>query len=340
MKIDCLGGSPTLRDAQRMAADVERAGFEGLWFTESGRTAYQPAAVAALATERITLGTGVAVAFPRSPMVTAAVAWEIAQASEGRFVLGLGSQVKAHVQRRYSAEFAPPGPRMREYVQAVRAILRAFQGDEPLDFKGEYYRHDLLPQQWSPGPIDHPDVPIYVAAVRSWMLRMAGECCDGVHVHPFHSRRYLDEVVRPSVAEGAEKGARSLDAFTFAVPVLTIVGDTDEELERWRNEARLQIAFYGSTRTYAPVFDLHGWEGTSARLHELMAKGDIGGMAATITDDMLDVYTVQSSWSGLAGALREKYAGLADRLIMYFAGRAWERDPAALEPWSDVIRAL
>ena len=341
MKIDCLGGSPSLRQADALARDVEAAGFDGLWFTESGREAYQPSAVAALATSRITIGTGVAVAFPRSPMVTAVTAWELGNASEGRFVLGLGSQVKAHVKRRYSSEFAPPGPRMREYVESLQAIFAAFQEEAPLEYHGEYYDFDLLPKQWSPGPSEFPKPPIYVAAVRSWMLRMSGQFCDGVHVHPFHSRRYLDEVVRTSVEEGAaraEGGRRLGDDFTYAVPVLSIVGDTDEELEALRNEARLQIAFYGSTRTYAPVFELHGFEGVSAELHARMAKGDIGGMMKLVTDEMLDIYAVTSNWSGLAKALHEKYEGLADRLIMYFAGRNWERDPSSLEPWSDVVR--
>src|SRR6478735_6158674 len=166
MKIDAMVSGANLRDVQRLAPLFEQAGFDGIWFTEGGRTAYLSCAAAALATEKITIGTAIAVAFPRSPMVTAQAAWELADATDGRFVLGLGTQVRAHIERRYSAPFSHPGSRMREYVQAVRAIYAAFRGDEKLQFDGEFYSFSLLPSMWSPGPMDQPDPPIYVAGVR------------------------------------------------------------------------------------------------------------------------------------------------------------------------------
>jgi probable F420-dependent oxidoreductase len=342
MQLDAMAMGLSLRDAQQYAADVDAAGFDGLWFTEGGRTAYLGAGAAALATERLTIGTGIAVAFPRSPMVTAKAAWELAEATGGRFVLGLGTQVRAHIERRYDAQFSPPGPRMREYVLAVRAIFRAFQGDESLDFHGEHYDLDLLPSMWSPGPIDHPDVPIYIAGVRPWMLRACGAVADGLHVHPLHSRRYLDEVIRPALNGGAEDADRSPADITLACPVLTIVGDTDEEQDRWREAARFQLAFYGSTRTYRGVFEQHGWDGTSERLHELQKAGDLPAMAATISDEMLDAYAVTATWDGLADALAERYRGIDQplRVICYFAGTAWRDDPAALERWRPVTAAF
>jgi probable F420-dependent oxidoreductase len=279
----------------------EQAGFDGIWFTEGGRTAYLSCAAAALATQKITIGTAIAVAFPRSPMVTAQAAWELADATDGRFVLGLGTQVRAHIERRYSSDYERPGPRLRDYIRSVRAIWRAFQGEEKLDYRGEFYNFTMLGDTWTGGAISHPDIPIYAAAVRPWMLRMCGEVADGVHVHPFHSRRYLDDVVRVSVAEGARESGRSPDSITLAVPVMSIVGDRQDELDRWRERARMQIAFYGSTRTYRGVFEVHGWHGTADRLYESQRNGDVAGMRAAVTDEMLKVYAVESSWAGRRG---------------------------------------
>jgi probable F420-dependent oxidoreductase len=325
-----------LREVQQLAPLFEQAGFDGIWFTEGGRTAYLSCTAAALATTGITIGTGVAVAFPRSPMVTAQVAWELADVTGGRFVLGLGTQVRAHIERRYSSIYDKPGPRLRDYIRSLRAIWRAFQGDEPLDYRGDFYNFTMLGDTWTGGRIAHPNIPIYAAAVRPWMLRMCGEVADGVHVHPFHSRRYLDEVVRPSVAEGAQRAGRATESVTLAVPVMSIVGDDHGELERWRERARMQIAFYGSTRTYRGVFEVHGWDGTSERLYESQRKGDVAAMRAAVTDDMLAVYAVETSWSELAAAVIERYHGAADRVVMYFAGTSVRADPATIDRWASV----
>lgn len=333
------GGLP-IRGMQTLAAEVEDAGFAGLWITESGRSAYNLCTAAALATTHLDLGTGIAVAFPRSPMVTAQVAWELQEATAGRFVLGLGTQVKGHIERRYSATFDHPGPRMREYVLAVKAIFRAFRGDEKLGFEGDFYRFSLLPQMWSPGPIDPPDPPIYVAGVNPWMCRAIGEVGDGIHVHPLHSLHYLAEVVRPNLEEGARRAGRDPNELAVVCPLLTIVGDTEEEQTTWRERARLQLAFYGSTRTYSSIFELHGWPGTSERLHEQQAAGDFAGMAATLTDEMLDVFTLTSTWDALADEILGRYAGVADRVICYFAAASWHDDPAMRERWAEVARTV
>jgi len=331
-----MTGGLSLRRMQDLAGAVEDAGFAGLWVTESGRSALTGCLSAAFATDRLELGTGIAVAFPRSPMVTAQDAWELADASSGRFVLGLGTQVKAHIERRYSSTFAPPGPRLREYVLALKAIFRAFRREEPLRFEGEHYSFSLLPEMWSPGPIDAPDPSIYLAGFNPWMCRMIGEVADGIHVHPLHSIRYLREVVRPNLEVGARRAARDPSEVQIVCPLLTIVGESDEERATWRERARFQLAFYGSTRTYAGIFELHGWPGTSARLHELQAKGDVKGMAATITDEMLDELTVTSDWEGLADAIIDRYRGLADRVVCYFATTIWNDDPAALARWAPI----
>jgi probable F420-dependent oxidoreductase len=340
MKLDAIAMGVPVRRVPALTRDVEDAGFDGLWFTESGRTAYTGCTGAALHSSRVDIGTAVALAFPRSPMVTAQIAWELADATGGRFILGLGTQVKAHIERRYGMRFDHPGSRLREYVLALRAIFESFQTGAPLQVDGDYWRLDLLPATWSPGPIEHPEVPVYVAAVRPWMARMAGEVADGIHVHPFHSPRYLAEVVLPGVHDGATQAGRDPAQLRVVCPVMANVGDTEQELAAARDAHRLRVAFYGSTRTYRGVFDLHGWEGTSDRLHELQRAGDLAGMAATITDDMLDTYTVTATWAELADVLVARYQGVADRLIMYNALEGWRPERATLERWRAVTQAV
>jgi len=340
MRIDTIGMGRPLREVGALATEVAACGFDGLWFTEGGRSAYTGCTAAALSAPGLDIGTAVALAFPRSPMVTAQLAWELAETTGGRFVLGLGTQVKAHNERRYSVKFDHPGSRLREYVLALRAIFRAFQGTEKLDFHGEFWSFDLLPAMWSPGPIDDPDVPIYVAAVRPWSCRMAGEVADGVHVHPLHSLRYVEEVVLPAVREGAAAADRDAAAVSIVCPVMAIIGDTEEELVRARDQTRLRIAFYGSTRTYAGVFELHGWPGTSERLHELQRAGDLKGMAATITDEMLAVYSLETTRDGLAEALHDKYDGIADRVVMYDATGGWTYGANSLDGWRAITESF
>jgi probable F420-dependent oxidoreductase len=332
VKFDLMIAGVPLRRQQELARDAEAAGFSGLVITEAGRTAYLGATAAALATSELELLTGVAVAFPRSPMVTASVAWELAEASGGRFRLGLGTQVRAHIERRYSAEFDPPGPRLREYVEAVRACFRGFRG-EPLAHEGRFWSMSLLPAQWSPGPITVPDPPVDIAAVNPWMLRMAGEVADGVHVHPLNTPTYLRETVVPSVDAGGRGADVALIVPTFAAP-----GDTPEAQSRWRELARMQVAFYGSTPNYGFIFDQVGGEGTTPRIREKQKAGDIAGMAACIDDELLDHFCISGSFAEVADGVVARYGGVATRAVSYFAGMAWSQDPAALGPWGELAR--
>jgi probable F420-dependent oxidoreductase len=335
MQLDlyCTGVAPSA--VTEVAATVEAIGFSGIWFTESSHHPFVASALAAQATSSVTIGTDIAVAFPRSPMVTAQAAWDLAQLSGGRFVLGLGTQVKAHMERRFSVPFSRPAARLREYVLALRAIFAAFQGAAPLRFDGEFYSFSLLTEFFSPGPIAHPGVPIYVAAVNTGVAQVAGEVCDGVHAHPLHSVRYLTEVVRPAVTEGARRAGRNGSEVAVAVPVFVVAGDTDEQLERGRAAVRLPLAFYGSTRTYQRVFEVHGWESATASLHAAMARGDLDGMAALITDDMLDAYAVTARWDDLAPTLVRRYAGVADRVFPYDAVGDLD-SPERRERWTEV----
>ncbi|MGE0727810.1 MAG: TIGR03617 family F420-dependent LLM class oxidoreductase [Acidimicrobiia bacterium] len=340
MHFDLMTGNNPLARMAQLAVEWEQLGFSGITLTETGRTAYLSAAVAAVAAPSLSLTTGIAVAFPRSPMITASTAWELAEATDGKFLLGLGTQVKAHIERRFSSEFEPPGPRLREYIQAVRACFNAFDGREKLDFKGQYYNLTLLPDTWKPGKIAHPDIPIYISAVGPWMTRMAGEVADGIHVHPLHSVRYLNEVLLPKVAEGAATADRSVDDVKLAIPVFTIVGDTEEERAPWRDRARSQIAFYGSTKNYAFQFEMLGFDGVSARLNDRLKAGDLQGMSDLISDEMLEHYAVTATWDELADKLVDRYRGVADRLIMYFAQPQMERFPETSGRWGEVARTV
>jgi len=338
MHIDILVNAAPLRTIQDLARDAARVGVSGLVITESGRTAYLSCAAAALAAE-LDLATGVAVAFPRSPMVTASAAWELAEVTGGRFRLGLGTQVRAHIERRYSSAFDQPGPRLREYVLAVRDIFSAFRGDEKLAFDGDFYSFSLLPREWSPGPIEVADPPVDVAAVNPWMLRMAGEVADGVHIHPLNSPTYLRETVLPNLAEGASVGGRAASDVDVMVPCFTVTGD-EQERSGWREWARMQVAFYGSTPNYAFIFDQLGAEGTTARLREKQKQGDLSGMAAVIDDDLLTHFVVEGDWDELGDKIVERYADVADRVVLYFAGMAWLRDRSTIERFGDVVTSV
>ena len=335
-----MSGSHTWADMSALARQVEGAGFSGMLFTEQTQTPWMSIAVASQAAPSLEFSTGIAVAFPRSPIVSAGLAWELAENTGGRFRLGLGSQVRAHVERRYGSEFDPPGPRMRDYVLAVKACFRAFRGEEPLAHDGPYYKLSLLPAMWAPRRHAYGDIKVDVSAVGPWMCRMAGEVADGVHVHPFHSLPYIHNRLLPAVAEGAARSGRRPEEIDLIVPVFAIPGDTHEERAAMVERARAQIAFYGSTKNYAFQFDDLGFEGTSARLNELLKKGDIAGMAATITDEMLESFAVIATWDEMADALDKRYGGVATRLVMYLAESYIAAAPQSLGRWGEIARAV
>jgi probable F420-dependent oxidoreductase len=316
MHVDAMTVPLPLGTIGDLARRTKSAGFSGLLFTETGRTAYLNAAVASQSAPGLELSTGVAVAFPRSPFVTAASAWELQEATDGKFRLGLGTQVRTHVVRRYGMAFERPGPRLRDYLLAVKACFAAFRSGT-LDHHGDFYDLDFITPQWSPGPIDAPDPKVDVGAVNPWMLRMAGEVADGVHVHPIGEPGYLARHVVPNVAEGAAKAGRPPSDIAIIVPVMTIVGDSDEERDKQREVVRASMAFYGSTPNYAFIWDEAGFEGTTARIREKQKAGDIAGMAAQVSDDHIAVFATESTWDGLADALTEKYAATATRLVLY-----------------------
>ncbi|MET0663759.1 MAG: TIGR03617 family F420-dependent LLM class oxidoreductase [Ilumatobacteraceae bacterium] len=336
MRVDVMAVPKPLRQMGPFARTAAEAGFNGLLLTEGGRTAFTAATAAALAAPGLELSTGVAVAFPRSPMITAQVAWELQELTGGSFRLGLGTQVRTHVVRRYAAEFDSPGPRLRDYVRAVKACFAAFRG-APLDHHGDFYELTFLNSQWSPGPIDTPDPQVDIAAVNPWMLRMAGEVADGVHVHPLGEPGYLARHVVPGLADGAARAGRDASELTVIVPVLTVVGDSDAEIAAARSRARMSLSFYGSTPNYAFIWDEAGFEGTTARVREKQKAGDFAGMAAEITDDHLAVFATEASWDTLASTLHDKYGDIVDRLVLYSAA---DESPERFARYGEVARRI
>jgi probable F420-dependent oxidoreductase len=327
MKIDVALRNYQLPDVLRFAAKVESIGYDCLWTSETQHDPFLPLGVAATGTTKMKLGTAIAVAFPRSPMITAHTAWDLQKSSGGSLLLGLGTQVRAHNERRFSVKFESPGPKLREVVLALRAIWDCWQNGTKLDFKGEFYNFNLMTPFFNPGPIEYPEIPIYIAGVNEYMCRMAGEVCDGLHVHPLHTAKYLREYVQPAVNEGLRKSGRARDQFTYATANFVIVGDTEEERVKNTEAVRQQIAFYASTRTYEPILATHGWEGILPELHQKSMSGDWGGMARLITDEMLDEIAVSGTYEEIGRKLRERYSGLLDRVSLYQPYEASPEDP-------------
>jgi probable F420-dependent oxidoreductase len=317
VKLDVGMLTHDLRSIPDYARKVEALGYDCLWSAETQHDPFLPLAVAATVTSTIKLGTSIAVAFPRSPMILAHIAWDLAKASVGRFILGLGSQVKGHNERRFSVKFESPGPKMREVVLALRAIWDCWQNGTPLTFKGAFYRFDLMTPFFNPGPIPHPKIPVYVAGVNRYMCRVAGEVCDGLHVHPFNSAKYLREYVQPAVDEGLAASGRTRADFTYATSTFVVVGDTEAEQAQNRPSVRQQIAFYASTRTYEPVLAAHGWQDLTPHLHRKSVEGDWKGMADLVTDEMVDAFAVTGTYATIGAKIKERYAGLLDRTALY-----------------------
>jgi probable F420-dependent oxidoreductase len=339
LKFDAMLPAQPLRQAAELGRWAAAAGLSGLVVTEAGRTAYLTCGALAVAAD-IDILTGIAVAFPRSPMVTASTAWELAEASGGRFRLGLGSQVRAHIERRYGATFDPPGPRMREYVLALKQIFEAFRTSRPLAVEGEFYNLSLLPATWAPGPIACADPPVDVAAVSPYMLRMAAEVADGVHIHPLNTPTYLRETVLPNLEAGAARSGRTIEDLEVIIPAFLVVGDTEAERAVWRERARVQVAFYGSTPNYAFIFEQLDREDMTDLLRQHQRAGDIAGMAAQIDDDILENFVTEGRWDDIADKIVARYGGVATRVVSYFTGIDVVRDPNTFERWGALARKV
>jgi probable F420-dependent oxidoreductase len=312
MKID--SGYPPLawNDVPKFASSAEAIGFDGIWTSETQHDPFIPLALLAEHTEAITLGTAVAIAFARNPATIAYTAWDLANLSRGRFILGLGTQVKAHIVRRFGMPW-PESPvnHLREFVAAIRAFWHSWQTGEKMNFRGDQYKLTLMTPFFNPGKIDYPDIPIYLAGVNPGMCRLAGEIGQGFHTHPLHSVQYLERVILPAIAEGADNAERNVEDIALTVSSF-VVTDQNEELM-----ARNQIAFYASTPSYRPVFQLHGWDQLAEQLSQMARRGEWMEMSAEISDEILQTFAVVAAPGDLGQAMAERYKGLAARVIPY-----------------------
>jgi len=306
------------REAGPAAAAAEAAGFDAVMTVELGHEVFTPLAFAALATTRIELTPSIAVAFPRSPTITAMEAWDLQANSRGRFVLGLGSQVKGHNERRFGISWSPPAPRLKDYIGALRALWRCWERGEKLDYRSEHYRLTLMTPDFSPEPTGLPMVPVAIAAVGAAMLRLAGEVCDGVRLHPLCSRRYLEQIALPQIAEGLRRGGRERAQFDLFGGGFIATGPDAAAVAAAIERARRRIAFYASTRTYRPVLAAHGLEELGLKLHDLSVEGRWDDMAGEISDDIVQIFAVCGTYAEIAGMIAARWGGLADSIELNF----------------------
>jgi probable F420-dependent oxidoreductase len=317
MKVDAEVSLAHPSEIGGLAKKAEELGFDAFWVNETKHDPLVQIALAAAATRKISVGTSIALAFTRSPTTLAYAAWDLQGLSDGRLILGLGSQVKGHIERRFGMKWESPAPKMKDYVSALRAVWDSFQTGNELRYDGRFYRLSLMTPFFNPGPIGHPKIPVYLAGVNAVMCRVAGSVADGLHVHPLHTPRYLREVIIPAVVQGLEKSGRKRTDFAVAVSVFAAAGSDAKEISAVKESYRQQIGFYASTRTYRALMELHGWGDVCDRLHEHSVNGRWDKMAEEITDDMLGEFVVQGSWGEMGRSLKKRYAGLADRVRLY-----------------------
>lgn len=305
--------------AGQRAAEIEALGFDGTFSFEGPHGPFQPLVLAAAATERLELSTAIAVAFARSPMVMAQEAQDLQRISAGRFRLGLGSQIKAHIERRFDMPWSKPAARMREYVQAIRAIWASWSTGEPLDFQGEFWAFDLMPPFFNPGPNPFGDPLVAVAGVGERMVTVAGEVADELPVHPFHTTSFLEDVTLPAFERGLAGSGRTRDDVTITCQTMLMVGRDEQQLEAARDKCRAQLAFYGSTPAYRVVLDHHGYGDLQPELRELTRQNRWRDMPALIDEELVDLVGLSGTPSEVGRALVERNRQFADRtaLVLY-----------------------
>ncbi len=312
MKIDAATLSPNLNDVPALACAAEEIGFDCLWTSETQHDPFLPLALVAEHTSRLELGTAIAVAFPRSPTVIAHIAWDLAAQSNGRFILGLGTQVKPHIERRFGMVWESPVAKLRDMILAMRAVWAAWQGDGRVNYRGEFYKITLMTPFFNPGPIEQPNIPIFIAGVNERLCQLAGELCQGFHVHPFHSAKYIRELVLPNLEKGLSQSNRTRADMQLSSAIFVATDEAEKEM------ARAQISFYASTPTYRTVLEIHGWGETGERLSSMAAHKRWDEMPALITDEMLNEFAVLADdVDSLPAKIKSRYEGLLDRVTFY-----------------------
>ena len=308
-----LGGS--FDEIEDRARALEADGYAGGATAETSHDPFFPLLLAARATERLELSTGVAIAFARTPMTMASIANDLQLASNGRFTLGLGSQIKPHIERRFSMPWSHPAARMREFILGLRAIWSAWNGEEKLSFKGEFYTHTLMTPFFDPGPNPYGPPKVMLAAVGDLMTEVAGEVADGMILHPFTTERYVREVTMPALERGWARAGKQRGDFELSGPMFVVTGTNDEEYEAARRGTKQQIAFYGSTPAYRGVLELHGWGDLQSDLNRLSKQGEWVQMGELVDDDVLGAFAVVAEPEAVAAQMKARYGGLVDRIL-------------------------
>jgi probable F420-dependent oxidoreductase len=334
MKVYATAPLEDPRDARVTFPLLEKGGYDGAFTFEAKHDPFLPLALAAEHTRELRLGTAVAIAFARNPMNLANLAHGLQVISEGRFVLGLGSQVRPHIERRFGMPWSRPAARMREMIRAVRAIFDAWEGRAALDFRGEFYRHTLMIPAFDPGPNPFGPPPIFAAGFGPRMTEVAGEVADGFMAHPFTTRRSLLENTLPALERGLVKSKRTRDEIEVVCATLIVTADQEPELERVKAAARKQLAFYGSTPAYRPTLDVHGWGDLHSELNRLSKEGRWDDMSSCIDDSVLEEIAVVGPRDEIARRVRERLDGIADAVSLTH-NRA--PDP---QHWTDVVADL
>jgi probable F420-dependent oxidoreductase len=306
-----------LGDSSQQAIAAEKEGYDAVWAAETTHDPFLTLASGALATERLQLGTGIVVAFGRSPMITALQANDLQLLSKGRLLLGLGSQIKPHIEKRYSMPWSHPAPRMREYILALHAIWSSWHESTKLEFRGDFYNHTLMTPFFDPGPNPYGAPKVFLAAVGEKMAEVAGEVADGLLVHPFSTERYLREVTLPVVERSLAKSGRSRDDFQVSYSGFVVTGSTEAERAAAKAAVQKQIAFYGSTPAYRPVFELHGWGDLQPELNSLSRSGNWDEMAGLITDEVLETFAIVAPIDEVSAQITKRFGGAVDRFSFY-----------------------
>ena len=331
MKVDGVLMAGGLAGVPSVARELEELGYDGAFSAETARDPFFPLLLAAEHTERLELVTGIAVAFARNPMTLANIGYDLQSYSQGRFVLGLGSQIKAHIEKRFSMPWSHPAARMREFILAMRAIWACWNDGDKLDFRGEFYRHTLMTPFFNPGPNPYGKPKVFLAAVGERMTEVAGETADGILLHGFTTERYVREVTLPALERGWARTGKQRTDFEVSGPMFVVTGTNEEEVERARQGTKQQIAFYGSTPAYRGVLELHGWGDLQGELNRLSKQGDWVTMGDLVTDEILETFAVVAEPEEVPRQLLARYGDAVDRISFY---APYKSDP---ERWSKVL---
>ncbi len=328
MKFDTLLLTHNLRDAAHAAKRAEEIGFDGLWTAETQSDPLLPLTIAAEHTQNITLGTAITVAFPRSPMVLAMMAWDLQRFSNGRFTLGLGTQVRAHNERRFGVKWEKPVRKLRETVEAMHAIWDCWQNGTRLNYEGEFFKLNLMTPFFNGGPLEVDRPKVFISAVNQNMLRLVGRLCDGAHIHSFCTEKYLRDYALPQIEVGLRDKGRTRSDIQLNSSIFTIPTDGAKPAAHYEKFAREQIAFYMSTPAYRIVNEIHGWEATALQLSKLARSGGWAEMPKLITDEMLDAFAISGTWAELPRKVNERYGDVLDRVGYYLTFTPGEMDEA------------